>query len=166
LTKKTSLTCGLQYYNFTNIQQPYYSANRKAYGFGYTDAVTTVTTDQLRYLAIPIKFSYALSQTLSAGLGLNAAYLMSAHTRIDSYGVSDGVRGPVSSQGSKKVFDGTSDYNVMGSVFINVKLQNRISGFAELQYGLTDLFKDYTAVKINQRTTGLRFGISFLLFEK
>jgi len=166
VTRKIKLSGGLQYYNFSNIVNPYFVAEKKEYGFGYTQAFTSVTTDHLMYLAVPVKVGYRLTDLFEAGFGINTAYLVAAHTRIDTYGVSDGVKGAVISSGSQKIFEGTRSLNVMGTAYLNIHLTNRFSGFAELQYGLTDLFQNYTKSDKRQNSSGLRIGLNYYIGKK
>lgn len=166
LNKKINLSAGLQYYNFSNILNPYYTAEKREYGFGYTQAFTSVTTDQLMYLAIPLKAGFEITPIMRAGLGINSAYLLAAHTRIDTYGVADGIRAEVSSTGSKSIYEGTRSLNLMGTAFLEIRLTDYFSAFSELQYGFTDLFKNYKYSDKRQTSSGLRLGLNYYFGKK
>lgn len=166
LKKKIICSAGLQYYNFTNIVNPYYTAEKKEYGFGYTQAFTTVTTDHLMFLAIPVKAAYCITDALEAGIGLNTGYLVAAHSRIDSYGVTDGVKSSVTSTGTSSIFQGTKSFNFMGTAFLNIHLTEKFSGFAEVQYGMTDLFQNYKRTDKRQNSTGFRIGLNYYFGKK
>ncbi len=166
LNKKINLSAGLQYYNFSNILNPYYTAEKREYGFGYTQAFTSVTTDQLMYLAIPLKAGFEITPIMRAGLGINSAYLLAAHTRVDTYGVADGMRAEVSSTGSKTIYEGTRSLNLMGTAFLEIRLTDYFSAFSELQYGFTDLFKNYKHSDKRQNSSGLRLGLNYYFGKK
>lgn len=166
LTEKIRVSAGLQYYNFSNMVDPYYVAEKKEYGFGYSQAFTSVTTDHLVFLAIPLKVSYQLTQTLNAGVGLNTGYLVAAHSRVDVYGITDGAASAVTSSGTKAIYEGTKSLNMMGSVFLNIRLTDHFSGFSELQYGFTDLFENYKHSNKRQNSSGLRLGLNYYFGKK
>lgn len=166
LGKKINLSAGLQYYNFSNILNPYYTAEKREYGFGYTQAFTSVTTDHLMYLAIPLKAGMEITPNMRAGLGINSAYLLAVHTRVDTYGVADGMRAEVSSTGSKTIYEGTRSLNLMGTAFLEIRLTDYFSAFSELQYGFTDLFKNYKHSDKRQNTSGMRVGLNYYFGKK
>ena len=165
MCKKTSVNVGLQLYNITNISNPFYNASEKLYSFGYTSSFTSVTTDNLYYLALPLKFNYHLSRSGFVGLGLNTGYLVKAHSRVDTYKDADGVKSNPVMQGNDKIYDGTRSINLMGSVSYNTKLNSRTTLSLEFIYGFTDLFENSENIKNLERPMGLRVGMNYHLFK-
>ncbi len=85
LSRKISISLGLQAYNIAHITQPFYFATSKEYGFGSKNIYTRVTSNQLYYIAVPLKFNYAVNSTNVIGFGVNAGYLVSANNTISKY---------------------------------------------------------------------------------
>ncbi|NBQ48198.1 MAG: hypothetical protein EBU33_07070, partial [Sphingobacteriia bacterium] len=107
-----------------------------------------------------------ITPIMRAGLGINSAYLLAAHTRVDTYGVADGMRAEVSSTGSKTIYEGTRSLNLMGTAFLEIRLTDYFSAFSELQYGFTDLFKNYKHSDKRQNSSGLRLGLNYYFGKK
>jgi hypothetical protein len=161
-----SIGAGLQYFAFTNIYQPYFASIGKGYGFGYTQSYSGVTTDRLNYLSIPLHLNYTSADGFMIGAGVTGNYLLSVHNRVDTYGISDGLKGTITSEGNNKIYEGTKVFGMMANVRLGYTVLNRMSLFADLQYGLNDLFDAQTKKQNNERITGLRFGLNYILIKK
>jgi len=163
---KTSISLGLQLYNVSNIVSPFYNKVDKAYGFGYSNSYTSITTDNLYYAAIPLKFNYHLNSYNSFGIGLNAGYLVKAHSRVDNYTEADGLRTQNSSVGNNKIYNGTNNYNLMVSCFYSAKINQRLGINAEFTYGLSDIFENNHQLDLKENSVGLRLSLNYYLFNK
>lgn len=166
INSNLSIGAGLQYFTFTNIYQPYFASIGKGYGFGYTQSYSSVTTDRLNYLSIPLNINYTSADGFVIGAGVTGNYLLGVHNRVDTYGISDGLKGTITSEGSNKIYEGTKVIGMMASVRLGYTVFNRMSLFADLQYGLNDLFDAQTKKQTNERITGLRFGFNYTLIKK
>lgn len=161
-----SFGAGLQYFSFTNIYQPYFASIGKGYGFGYTQSYSSVTTDRLNYLSIPLHINYTTADGFMIGAGFTTNYLLSLHNRIDTYGISDGIKGATTSEGNTNLYEGTKVLGMMANVRVGYTVFNRMSVFADIQYGLNDLFDAQTKKQTDERLTGLRFGLNYILIKK
>lgn len=161
-----SLSAGLQYFRFTNIDNPYYASMGKGYGFGYTKKFSSVTVDQLNYISLPINLVYKSKDGIIFGTGFTTNYLAGAHSRVDSYEISDGVKSQTTSIGSQKIYEGTSSLNFMAHVRLGYALSRKFGVYGELQYGLNDMFDSKIKKQNDERSTGLRIGLNYFLIGK
>lgn len=168
LSDKLSLSLGVQAYNIGNIKQPFYLVSSKEYGFGSRTIYTRVTSNQLYYVALPLRINYTLNSTNTIGLGLNAGYLVSADNTISNYYVLDNeeksIGGPA--EHNKGIYEGTKRTNIMLSAHYKTKVSQRISLNLELNYGLTDIFKNMGDIKNMETPVGIRLGLGYTLFDK
>jgi hypothetical protein len=166
LCPKTSISVGAQAYNITNIQQAFYKSSKKEYGFGSTSSYTAITTDNLYFISLPVKINYHVNSSNHFGIGLNTGYLLMAHSRIDKFqGTSEIGVTPVST-GNDKIYNGTANVNLMGSVFYSTKINPRLAVNVEFIYGFTDIFADNSNVSRAEKPMGVRLGINYYLFNK
>ncbi len=161
-----SLSAGLQYFRFTNIENPYYSSIGKGYGFGYTKKYSAVTVDQLNYISVPVNLVFTSKDGIVFGTGFTTNYLAAAHSRVDSYEISDGVKSQTTSSGNTKIYEGTSSLNFMAHVRLGYAMSRKFGVYGELQYGLNDMFDSKTKKQNDERSTGLRIGLNYYLIGK
>ncbi|WP_317896903.1 hypothetical protein [Aurantibacillus circumpalustris] len=168
LTNKTSISFGIQAYSITNIKQPFYQIAQKEYGFGSVSIYTKITTSQLYYIAVPLKFNYHINATNEVGLGLNAAYLISAKSNKSKYYVLDGEEKSIGSDNgnSNSIYEGTNTINLMLTAQYKATLSKRLGLSLELNYGITDIFKNMGDIKTSETPVGIRLGLNYTLFDK
>ncbi len=168
ICKKTSLSLGIQAYNLANIKQPFYLISEKEYGFGSKNIYTRVTSNQLYYIAIPLKLNYAINSWNSIGLGVNAAYLVNAENTIEKYYLLDNEEKSIGSSTShtKGIYKQTNMTNIMLSANYKTQLTNRIGFNLEFNYGLTDIFKNTDNIKTAEKPMGVRLSLTYTLFDK
>jgi len=168
LTNKVSISFGLQAYNIANINQPFYLAVSKEYGFGSKNIYTRVTSNQLYYAALPLKLNYAVNSTNSIGFGVNAAYLIGSSNTVSKYYLQDNEEKSIASSTShdKGVYKGTSMVNVLLTAHYKTQFCKRLGLNLEFTYGLTDIFENTEAVKTSEKPIGVRLGLSYTLFDK
>ena len=167
LTQKISFGIGVQAYNIGNIEHAFYVNAKKEYSFGSSTSYTMITSNDLYYLAVPLKFNYSLNTSNTIGFGVNAAYLMSAANTVSTYSVQQeyGTSVPVSTHNTG-IYEGTRLTNLMFSAHYNAKLNKRISVNAELNYGLTDIFENKGTITNKETPVGFRLSLQYTLFDK
>jgi len=165
---KTSISLGIQMYNISNIKQPFYLISTKEYGFGSKNIYTRVSSNQLYYVAIPLKLNYSINSSNVIGLGFNAAYLVNAENTIEKYYLLDNEEKSISSSTSynKGIYKGTRMTNLMLSAHYKTQIGNRIGLNLEFNYGLTDLFNNTDLVKTEEKPMGARVSLTYTLFDK
>jgi hypothetical protein len=163
LSKKFSLAMGLQLYNVSNISQPYYSFTAKHYDFSSTTTSTVLTAGNLVYACIPVKVEYALSERSKVGLGFSLAYLASASNKIVTTGPADPSG---STTKNNFIYAAYNNYNDLISLSYSYRFSKRFRAQAEGCLGLSDLFANNSSVTNDEKTTGLRLGLQFILFDK
>jgi hypothetical protein len=167
LTKKISAGIGLQAYNISNMNQPFYTGSTKQYSFGSTTSYTVITSKELIFAAVPIKINYAVNALNTIGLGFNAGYALKSKNTIDSY-TTDSEKGTshIAPVKNNNLYEGTSTTNFMLSAYYSRVLGKRFSLNAEFVYGITDLFSSPRFVKNNEKPMGVRLSIHYTLFDK
>ena len=168
LSNKISISVGLQAYNIANIQQPFYLVASKEYGFGSKNIYTRVTSNQLYYVALPLKFNYAINTTNSIGFGVNVAYLVGAGNTVSKYYLLDNEEKSIGSSTThnKGIYTGTNMVNMMLSAHYKTQFGKRIGLNLEFNYGVSDIFKNTDAIKTSEKPMGIRLGLSYTLFDK
>lgn len=167
LSRKTSLSLGLQVYNYSHIQEPFYKAVTHHYDFGYSGTHKEITSSDLYYAAIPIRLYYNVSKFGKLGLGVNAAFLAGARSSMTSYTIRDGEKMDVVNTNIKGYYEGTETKNLQLSVHYNHRFNKRWCLNAEYNYGITDIFNEsVTSNKTKEIISGARVGIQFMIFDK
>lgn len=167
LTKTLSVGIGVQAYNISNIKQAFYENSKKEYSFGSSTSYTLITSNDLYYLAVPLKINYSLNASNIIGFGVNAAYLMGAANTVSTYSVQaeNGTSAPVLARNTG-IYEGTRLTNLMLSAHYNAKLNKRINLNAELNYGLTDIFENKGSINNKETPLGFRLSLQYTLFDK
>jgi len=163
---KFSIGVGAQLYNITNIHKAFYEVERTEYGFGSTKSYTTVTTNDMYYVGVPIRVSYHLNRSNHIGLCFNAGYLVKMNNTVEGYAVVEGVKKENAGISNKALYDGVSSWNYMGSVFYNARLNDRFALHGEFVYSFADLFSNNNAVSNQENPMGLRVGLQYYIFDK
>lgn len=167
LGKKVAIGMGLQVFNISHINQPFYEASSKQYNFGSSTSGTMVTSNQVYFASVPIKLYYSLNTKNRLGLGFNAAYAFNALSTVKTYTeTQETVKTEFPVQTTKGVYQGTNQFNYMLSAFYKFQLSRRVALNAEYTYGLTDLFKNTGNINTAEKPQGLRLSINYTLFEK
>jgi hypothetical protein len=166
LCKKMALGLGLQVYNIQNTKQAFYSATGKEYDFGFSNTKISVTSNNLIYLAIPVKAYYALNATNQIGLGFNAAYLVAANSTINTFANNDLASPSISPTTVKDIYKGTNQTNLMASAFYTLRVSKRLGVNAEFMYGLSDIFKNTQSINTTEKPMALRLSLQYTLFNK
>lgn len=167
LTQKVSLGMGVQAYNISHIKQAFYMNELKEYSFGSSTSYTVISSNDLYYLAVPLKINYHLNASNTIGFGVNAAYLMSAANTVSTYSLNqeNGASLPVSMRNTC-IYEGTRLTNLMLSAHYKAKLTKRMNVNAELNYGLTDIFENKGSITNKETPLGLRLSLQYTLFDK
>jgi hypothetical protein len=166
LSNKLSIGMGVQAYNVANMTNSYYSSSHKEYDFGSTTIYTVVTCTKLYYAAIPLKINYAINKSNKIGLGFNAAYAFNSKVNTESYYYSDAQKVQNTSSSGEGIYDGMNQYNYMLTAHYSWRFAKRFGLNVEAMYGLTDLFKNNTETSNSEKSSGIRFSLSYTIFDK
>jgi hypothetical protein len=160
------LMAGIQIYNMSHIDQVFCSTVQKNYGFGSTITQTVMTCQSLLFASVPLKFYYAADQNHLIGLGINAGYLLSAKNTTESFRLSDGVPVDLERKESYGLYQGLSSTNFILTASILKHINSKFSAQLELNYGLSDLFKNTSENNNLQNTSGVRLSLNYRLLNK
>jgi hypothetical protein len=167
ISKKMSLSIGLQAYNINNIKESFYKNTRTSYSFGSSSTNTVITCNALYYAAIPFKINYILNQNNKIGLGINFGYVLNSKNTIETYGLMDNQKINYVTETNHKIYESINSTNFQLSLFYSVKLSKRFGVNIEALYGLTDIFIGKKLInKNNEMPTGFRLGLTYTLFDK
>lgn len=166
INSKTEISMGVQGYNIGNIKQSFYSGSNTSFGFGSTGTYTSITTNALYYLNIPVKYSYSVTKKDKIGLGFNAGFIVGGKNTIETYKLSDGVKSNPETITKKGYYEGVNAKNFTISAFYSHKLYKRFAVNGEFVYGLSDVYLNTKINYTKQNIMGLRLGLVFTLFDK
>lgn len=164
--KRASVNTGIQVYNVGNIKQSFYTASKVTYGFGSTGTYTNVTTNNLYYFAVPLKFNYHIDKVNQVGFGINAGFLFNGKSTVETYKILDNVKTDVHKNTQKGFYDGLNTENFTLCASYSRALNKRFKLNAEVIYGLSDLYIDTPTSKGKQNNVGGKLSIQYNIFEK
>lgn len=165
LNKKLNLNLGAELYNISNMDQEFYSATSKNYGFGSSQTQTVLTCQSMLFLSFPLRVYYAADDRHLIGVGVHAGTLLMASNAIETSDLSDGVKQNVNTVSSKGVYQGMNTTNILLSASIHKTIGDRIALQLELYYGLSDLFTDTPSNGYQQNSNGIRVGMNYRIFR-
>ncbi|MCW3075698.1 MAG: hypothetical protein JWO32_307 [Bacteroidetes bacterium] len=166
IKNKISASVGAQVYNISHIRQPFYTGSNLNYDFGSNGTYTTVVTNSLLYFAIPLKINYALNKRNIIGAGINAGFLFNGNNTVETYNISDAVKSNILKTRTTGYYEGTNTINIMLSAFYSRAVTRRIKLNAELQYGISDTYKNTETNRLQEKNMGIRLGLQYTLFDK
>lgn len=163
--RHSDLSMGLQAYNITNMSQPFFDHSRTDFGFSSVTTRTTIAVHNLFYIAVPVRYTYAVNAQNSIGLSVNAGLLMSSHNVMTSSYSSD-VKTENTVTKTKGYYEGMNPTNLQLGAFYRGRLGDRLYVNGELTWAPLNIFK-YTESKINTANNyGLRVSLQYTLFDK
>jgi hypothetical protein len=165
LSRKIAVSAGLEAYNIAGISKPTHETRTTDYSFGSTVASTMVTTTQLYYAGVPVKFHYVFRNGSRAGIGVNTGWLVAASNRIDTFAVRNDL--PVTGSANVKgIYDNVNQLNAQVVLSFSYPVSRRFRVQGEVMYGVTDIFTASNRMATRENTQGLRVGIQYQLFDK
>lgn len=166
VSKKISLSAGIQAYNIAHIDHPFFNNKNTEYGFNSKTTQTLITTNSLYYLAFPLRFSYAVNPQNQFGVGCNVGLLMSSKNTEETYFYQSDVRTDKSSVKTTGYYEGMNATHLMLSVFYKTKFGKRLHLNGEATFAPFNIYK-YANSEINTANTlGFRLSLQYTLFEK
>jgi len=166
ISKKLILGAGLNYYNIQNIKQSFYTSQKTFYSFSSNNTYTSVTTNNLNYLSIPVKLYFDINQLHVLSIGALPSILVGAKNTVQVYNLIDEQKVNVESTTNKSLYNGVAQKYMQLSLGYRAKLSNRLWIETEALYGLTDLFENNSTNNFAQNPLGLRLGLQFNIFDK
>ena len=112
-----------------------------------------------------LKLNYSINNNNIFGFGFNAAYLVKTNTQTESFYFQDNAKILLSQSSGNTMYEGISQYNCMLSAHYRHQFGKRLALQLEGTYGLTDLFSSKSDLGTIERTTGVRFGILYMLYD-
>jgi len=168
LSKRSSISLGVQLYNVSNIKQAFYSKAAYDYDFGSNGNYTNITTNALYYFSIPVKAYVNIPKTDGkVGLGINTGLCFNGKSTMETYTEKDKVKSNVVETKQKGYYEGVNNVNILLSAFYNHRLSRRISVNGEVIYGLSDTYKNSVSnSNAKQKNIGVRLSLQYTLFDK
>lgn len=166
LTKKADISLGLQVYNIGNMNQPFFDVAKTEFGFSSATTRTTIAVNSLYYLAVPVKFTWALDMQNSLGLGCNFGLLMDARNTMETVYSTDVATRKETVRTKGYYEGGMNPTNIQLSAFYKSSFGDRLHVNGEVTWAPLDIFK-YSNSKINTANSfGLRLSVQYTLFDK
>jgi hypothetical protein len=164
---KFSFLTGLLYTSIGNIRNTNYTAKRVKYSFGEEIDYTTISTKNMYYLTVPIKFLYRLKTKNFVGFGLNASYLLDVSSDVSTYNKRFNTLSPAVITKSNGYKGGFNNYDLQFGLFYRRRLLEKLSIHSEFNVGLLDIKKDkYFKPAQFERNIGFRLTLVYDIFNK
>lgn len=167
LSSELDVSIGIQYTTVNNLGYSKYTATVSHLDLGRVDESTVFTPLRLHYVVMPLKFLMHVSPRQSIGAGINAAYLLTSDSRVETftYGYNSSTR--TSSQIKKGYTQGFRNFDAQVAAYYTYKLSKKFEAQACLMYGLMDV-KTGEALpsKGFERNSGGKISLFYSLFEK
>lgn len=157
---------GFQYTQTAHLKYSKYTATVTRLDLGRTVKATEFTPVRLHYLVMPLRLSMRMDDKQSAGIGVNAAYLLTADSKVSEYTEDrNGIR-TLQSYKAKGYTEGFSDFDAQLCFFYQRRITGRFRLNTELVLGLRDV-KNGQVLKSQgvERNSGIRFSVQYALFE-
>jgi hypothetical protein len=166
LGKKSSLSSGLQFYNISNIEQPFFSGSHVSYDFGANGTYTVISGRSLFYAAVPLTFHYSVTGKDRLSGGLNTGILCAGLNTEENFVMQDGLK--VNSQVRRNfgIYEGMNPFNVMLTAAYSRTVSKRVKMNAEFVYGLSDIFKSKRFNTTRENIPGIRLGVHYMLSDR
>lgn len=167
LNKKMNVSAGLQAYNIRNINQAFFACKQTEYDFGVVTSNTVITSNNLYYLSIPVKFNYAFNSNNQIGFGVNSGLAVGAENTVQTYNEYEGnVKSNISTTKNNALYDGVNSFNLMLTASYKAQIIPKLFFTGEFIYGVTDIFKNNNFAKNQEQPMGIRIGLQYHLFDK
>ena len=157
---------GVEVFSIEHIQQPFYKNTMVQYSFGSSTSYTLVTSNQLYYVALPIKAHLRFNKAHVLSLGFTAGWLSQAKNTEATYLSSDFNSPAAPAKQVYGVYQGANRLNMMLSADYQLKVTNKLTMTGGFNYGLSDLFKNNSFISAIEKPIGIRLGLQFNLFQK
>ena len=166
VSKKISLSAGIQAYNMGHIENPFFNNKNTEYGFNAKSTQTLITTNSLYYLSFPLRVAYAINAQNQIGAGCNISLLVSSRNTEEMYFYQSDVRTDKTSIKTTGYYEGMNTTQVMASMFYKTKLGKRLYLNGEATFAPFNIYK-YANSQVNTANTfGFRLSLQYTLFEK
>ena len=135
------LSAGLELTSISGLTSTY-SKTSTTYDFSYINTTTTVSTNRLYYLTLPVSLKYRLADRYQFTAGLGASYLVAGSNsiRVDRSTPSESQL--VNQYNDNGYIKGFSKLNYFGSLGFNYWVGKQTSIGLSAQLGLTDITKN------------------------
>lgn len=166
ISKELAIGAGVDFYNLQNIKQAFYTQTKTEYAFGSSNLYYAVSANNLKYVALPLKLYMDVNHFLVVNAGVLPSILLGSSNEIETYKIIDGQKVTQSIARNKLAYEGIEQKNVQLTLGFQFKLTKKVSLNTELNYGLTDVFKNNISNKALQKMNGIRLGLNYNLSNK
>jgi hypothetical protein len=166
VSRQWNIGAGLDFYNIQNIGSAFYTTQKTEYGFSSTNTYTSVVSDNLKYIGIPLKLSFDVNPNNLITFGVLPSFLVASQNRLDVYKQVNDQTLMLEQSHNKVLYDGIAQKNIQASVGYKVKVCRRFWFQSEFMLGLTDLFSNNASENHTQKPMGIRLGLQYHLFDK
>jgi len=163
ITEKLGYNIGVGGFEMSGMETPV-SSTHTTYGFGFESNITTVHTDKLQFLTVPVNLTYALSNRIQLGTGLGADYLIRSVNTLEETVQTNSSTETVKSEKTQNYFSSFNRALVHGNLGVNYWWKPRTRLGASYQVGLSDITKNEVfGSNTFDRNSRLNLSISFVI---
>ena len=157
---------GIQYTQTAYLKYSKYTATVTRVDLGRTVKATEFTPTRLHYLLLPLRLAMRMDEKQTAGIGLNAAYLLTADSKVSEYTQDRNGISQLRTYKVKGYTEGFSDFDAQLCFFYQRRLGGRFRLNTELIIGLRDVKNGRVLPSETiERNNGIRISLHYALFE-
>jgi hypothetical protein len=162
LNQKWQLNAGLgySYVNANGLEKQY---SKEQYSFGLTTETTTINTDRLHYIELPVLARYKAFNNISIVGGANVSYLLNTNSTIDRTRSTTLGGKQVPSQTKESLYKkGLSPFDIQLQLGIEYKINNNLHIGLLANSGLFDVSRNnYYNTSVFNRNSRLQLYIKY-----
>ncbi len=163
LSRHVSASFGAHFYTIRNVNQTIYSDTVTNFNFGVNKTTTSITNNQLAYIAIPLQVNFHINRKnyLSAGVNIGTK-VYSRNSILTSQYVGEQLTSTSNERNNFNYFN-VADRNMMLEASYTGNIAKRLWLKAGVYYGVNDLFQQVNGI---QNLKGVNIGIKYEIFDK
>lgn len=152
-TNSISWRVGVNYFTVSELPLVL-ERTETSYGYGYERIVTSVETDQLQFVSLPIQFSYRILDRVQVFGGVGMSYLVAAKNTLKKTKYTDTSTELLSSEENNNYIQGFNRSSYYGLLGANLWITEKLSFGAAYQLGLTDfsIDKEFNEVVVHNNS--------------
>jgi hypothetical protein len=142
-----------------------YTDHHLDYNFGFSTQDTSITTNWLYYITVPLQVQYALNAKSFIAIGGSVSYLITSSGTITTYTQTSFTTTNKQTAAQMGYYNGFSTLNASVMALYGRKLTNKLSASLSAYFGLIDIKSNSVfSEQAFERETGIRLLLSYDIF--
>lgn len=158
-----SWSIGLNYFEVSKVPLQL-SRSETSLGYGYESTITTVNTDHMHFLSLPVMVSHRFKDRFQLGAGLGVSYLVTASNTVTQTRETNFTSELLSSEKSNGYVQGFQSINYFSLIESRYWINPSFSVGAKYQYGLSDIsINDEFGDVLKHSNSKIEFSLKYIM---